>query len=571
MAENKILRVQKTLRAKYQKSEQQRLARITQKTASTTLVKPHDEVESLPSPQYNDGEEQREDIRSSFLLENSTASSQSKKKKKFTSLFRCCFGVKQTSEVKPYNKMSSLDKSISGELPSANLHMIKNNSNYRRLRSEINPHGGLRSKLSIPTKEEYKENTKAQGNSYFESNLSMLGQQLKENKGRKTLILCLDEVLLHYRIGAEESGDGDYEFCLNMKGKARIINVFKRPHLDEFLQKMSEIYEIIFFSNKREDFANPVINFIDSNKVAAGRLYRDSCIVKEGVFIKNIKKLGRNMSSIVVLDNYSVSYLYNIENTVPIKSWYGENMEDNELKDMLPILQSFAKLKDVRTTIAKIAKEVQGANLPINIDPKYQGELEILNKAGKGLDSLVQENKEEASSVQSKRFKETLKNAALFTCCQITHGEMQKYSNRIFKTKGDIDKTLNQSLMSESEIGFSQRQSKAKPHHQKNFSTPNYIDGRPKILDKDNIKCSKEDMKFMEVESENSFMNQFIKYLVQSRIQWFNQKSLSNQLSLKKRKRECYHEEDIFFCYHISIFKIRADIGNFFLGYIGRF
>ncbi len=64
------------------------------------------------------------------------------------------------------------------------------------------------------------------------------------------------------------------------------------------------------------------------------------------------------MNSIVILDNYSISYLYNIENTIPIKSWYGENQKDRELLDMLPILKSFAKLKDVRTTIAKRAGKV---------------------------------------------------------------------------------------------------------------------------------------------------------------------------------------------------------------------
>ena len=103
----------------------------------------------------------------------------------------------------------------------------------------------------------------------------------------KTLVLSLDEVLLHW---VPESPDcGDYEFWHRIGDKNHTITLFKRPFVDEFIEEMSKIYEIIFFSTDHEDYANPIINYIDSKRVAGGRLYKDSWVIKEGISIKTIK------------------------------------------------------------------------------------------------------------------------------------------------------------------------------------------------------------------------------------------------------------------------------------------
>lgn len=67
--------------------------------------------------------------------------------------------------------------------------------------------------------------------------------------------------------------------------------------------------------------------------------------------------MGRDLSNIVIIDNSSSSYQNNIENAVPIKSWFNDE-EDSELLDLLPILKSLAKVKDVRTVIRKIISKM---------------------------------------------------------------------------------------------------------------------------------------------------------------------------------------------------------------------
>lgn len=54
------------------------------------------------------------------------------------------------------------------------------------------------------------------------------------------------------------------------------MSTHKRPHLDEFLEKISEMFEIVFYTSSVEGYANNVIDYIDTNKVASGRLFRDS-------------------------------------------------------------------------------------------------------------------------------------------------------------------------------------------------------------------------------------------------------------------------------------------------------
>ena len=66
-----------------------------------------------------------------------------------------------------------------------------------------------------------------------------------------------------------------------------------------------------------------------------------------------MSRLGRDQSSIIIIDNSPTAYCRNIENAVPIKTWFNDK-NDTELVDLLPILESLAKVKDVREVINKI-------------------------------------------------------------------------------------------------------------------------------------------------------------------------------------------------------------------------
>lgn len=193
-------------------------------------------------------------------------------------------------------------------------------------------------------------------NQPFNSKLKLLGFQRPQHKGKKTLVLNLDETLLHSVFNNDDKSD--FQFTTSRWNKVFSVSMFKRPFLDNFLSHIFKKFEVVFYTPALWDYANKVIDFIDPNNIASGRLFRDSWKIKEDYFIKDIEKLGRYQSNVIVLDNNTMSCSEWIQNTVPIKPWFSDP-KDKELKDIIPILDSLAKVKDVRVIIQNIIDKME--------------------------------------------------------------------------------------------------------------------------------------------------------------------------------------------------------------------
>ena len=142
-------------------------------------------------------------------------------------------------------------------------------------------------------------------------------------------------------------------FSLIFNKEYYLVSTYKRPHLDQFLERVFDLFEVVFYTSSVESYANNIIDYIDPDKRASGRLFRDAWIWKDQYYIKDLSRLGRDQSSIIIIDNSPTAYCRNIENAVPIKTWFNDK-NDTELVDLLPILESLAKVKDVREVINKI-------------------------------------------------------------------------------------------------------------------------------------------------------------------------------------------------------------------------
>ena len=75
-----------------------------------------------------------------------------------------------------------------------------------------------------------------------------------------------------------------------------------RPDATYFLNELSEYYEIIIFTASISEYANPVIDLIDPNKVVCHRLYRENCTFYNGILVKDLSLLNRNMKDIIIVD-----------------------------------------------------------------------------------------------------------------------------------------------------------------------------------------------------------------------------------------------------------------------------
>ena len=87
-----------------------------------------------------------------------------------------------------------------------------------------------------------------------------------------------------------------------------------RPGLSEFLEGLARFCEVVVFTAAMPDYAGPVLDHLDpTGKLISRRLYRNSCRLVRGVFLKDLSALGSvfasNPGRCVLLDNNPCSFL----------------------------------------------------------------------------------------------------------------------------------------------------------------------------------------------------------------------------------------------------------------------
>jgi len=89
-----------------------------------------------------------------------------------------------------------------------------------------------------------------------------------------------------------------------------IVYVKKRPGCDFFLKEMSKLYEVMIYTASLAEYADPVVDLLDQNKQVSYRLFRENCTLYNGVFVKDLAQLGRNLKDIILVDNSETSFIF---------------------------------------------------------------------------------------------------------------------------------------------------------------------------------------------------------------------------------------------------------------------
>ena len=153
------------------------------------------------------------------------------------------------------------------------------------------------------------------------------------NLHKKTLVLDLDETLIHSYFDHPPPRPPDISFDIFIEKKKIHVNSILRPGVREFLDNLEKYFEIVVFTASLSQYANPVLDFIDKKGICKFRLYREHCCCFTNgfanSFIKDLKKLDRDMKNLIIIDNNPRSFMLNKENGVPIKTWVEDKMIGN--------------------------------------------------------------------------------------------------------------------------------------------------------------------------------------------------------------------------------------------------
>ena len=121
---------------------------------------------------------------------------------------------------------------------------------------------------------------------------------------RYSLVLDLDETLIYC--------------CIERK------QIFFRPFLKQFLLALKPQFELIIFTASLKEYADFVLDSIEQKigvNIFDRRLHRDHTDCINGVYYKNLTILQRDLSKVIIVDNFPENFKPQKDNGIHIKSF----------------------------------------------------------------------------------------------------------------------------------------------------------------------------------------------------------------------------------------------------------
>ncbi|TWW56125.1 Carboxy-terminal domain RNA polymerase II polypeptide A small phosphatase 2 [Takifugu flavidus] len=144
-----------------------------------------------------------------------------------------------------------------------------------------------------------------------------------QDQGKICVVIDLDETLVHSSF--KPISNADFIVPVEIEGTTHQVYVLKRPHVDEFLQRMGELFECVLFTAS----------------------------LSKGCYVKDLSRLGRDLHKTLILDNSPASYIFHPNNAVPVVSWF-DDVDDSELLNLLPLFEDLSRADNVYTRMDQL-------------------------------------------------------------------------------------------------------------------------------------------------------------------------------------------------------------------------
>ncbi|GME98481.1 unnamed protein product [[Candida] boidinii] len=156
--------------------------------------------------------------------------------------------------------------------------------------------------------------TRIQTGQHVASSGFLLNPAPSKFKGKKCLVLDLDETLVHSSF--KYVRNCDFVIPVDIEGQVHNVYVIKRPGVDEFLKKCGEIFEVVVFTASVSRYGDPLLDILDIHKSIHHRLFRESCYNYQGNYIKNLSQMGRPLKDLIIIDNSPASYIFHPQHSI---------------------------------------------------------------------------------------------------------------------------------------------------------------------------------------------------------------------------------------------------------------
>ena len=195
---------------------------------------------------------------------------------------------------------------------------------------------------------------------------------------KKTIVIGLEDVLV--RLSLEELEDFDLAFSLSIK-----VYVKFRPFMFEFLENISDRFEVIVYCKGGEEYCSSILEAIEKKKT-----YFSHKLYKDHVLFENLKYSvkyydflmgnGRSVDNTIILDQNVGVFCLNMFNGIPISPFLSSRTDIYDIQ-LACVAQYLEHLKDVPSICDAISASLREAMLNqvkigYNNDPESEEEVE---------------------------------------------------------------------------------------------------------------------------------------------------------------------------------------------------